>query len=107
MNTPGKTEGMDGALALKMWADGQRDVVVDYCSQDVIATYELAKETQARRALNWTSRAGRRQSLRIPTGWVTVSEALKLPRPDTSWMTEPIPFENFTSWLTSPQPKPA
>ena len=103
MNTAGKTEGMDGALALKMWAEGQRDVVIDYCSQDVVATYQLAQECQKRQSLNWTSRSGRRQALRIPTGWATVSQALKLPSPDTSWMTEPIPREAFTAWLNRAQ----
>ena len=32
-------------------------------------------------------------------GWLTVREALRLPEPDTSWMSNPIPRRQFTQWL--------
>ena len=32
-------------------------------------------------------------------GWLTVSEALGLPLPDTSWMSDPWPRERFTGWM--------
>ena len=102
MNTPGKTEGMDGLLATQMWAEGNRQPVIDYCAQDVISTYELANVCQQKRHLSWTSRTGRHQSLFLPTGWQTVAQAVKIPPPDTSWMTDPIPRDQFTRWMTGP-----
>jgi len=32
-------------------------------------------------------------------GWLTVREALELPEPDTSGMSDPLPKNNFTDWL--------
>ena len=32
-------------------------------------------------------------------GWLTVREALQLLEPDRSWMTDPLPKEQFTDWL--------
>ena len=103
MGLPGKTEGMDGRKAIEMWADGDRQPVIDYCAQDVRATLDLALECQKQGRLEWQSRSGRRQILAIRGGWMNVKEAMSIQEPDTSWMTDPIPRSNFTGWLRPDQ----
>ncbi len=99
MKVEGKTEGMDGLKAVRMWHEGQREVVVDYCAQDARCTFELALACEQANSLHWTSRSGRDQAMALRAGWLTVQQAMKLPRPDTGWMTDPIPREQFTQWL--------
>ncbi len=99
MGTTGKTEGMDGALATRMWQEGNRQPVVEYCAQDVRATLELGNACEERQRMSWTSRAGIPHTLNLRRGWRAVREAAARPRPDTSWMTGPIPRSNFTGWL--------
>ena len=95
----GKTEGMDGAVAVQMWQDGQRQAVIDYCAQDAQTTLDLGLACENFGTLSWTSQRGRPQALNLQTGWRTVEEALLIPEPDTSWMTNPQPRSDFTSWL--------
>lgn len=104
MNTQDKTEGMSGDLAPKKWAKGERQPVIDYCTQDVRATLDLALACEAKRQLNWTSRSGRANWMKLPAGWLPVEQANDLPLPDTSWMTDPLPREDFTAWLTLQRP---
>ena len=99
MGVEGKTEGMDGKLAVQMWEEGERESVIDYCAQDTRCTLEVAKACEEARSLKWTSQSGRRQSLSLRAGWLNVQQAMKLPQPDTGWMTEPMPREKFTEWL--------
>jgi hypothetical protein len=42
---------------------------------------------------------GKVRTMELPEGWLTVSEALGLPLPDTSWMSDPWPRERFTGWM--------
>ena len=100
MKLDGKTAGMDGEKAVQMWREDQREDVVNYCAQDSRCTLELALACEEAGSLRWTSRSGRDQSLAIRAGWLTVRQAMKLPQPDIGWMTEPIPRESFTQWLT-------
>ena len=107
MGTAGKTSGMDGSIALQVWQDGDRQQVLDYCAQDVRSTLELAEACHQQRKLQWTSKAGIPHTLWLPNGWLPVSQALEIPEPDTSWMTNLIPRTRFTGWLsTSPGRKP-
>ena len=105
MEVEGKTEGMDGGLAVQMWREGERERVIDYCAQDVRSTLAVARACEEKGKLSWTSRTGRSQSLSLRVGWLTVRQALKIPRPDTGWMDEPIPRESFTQWLGLEEPK--
>ena len=100
MGTPGKPEGMNGALANEMWNNGDRLPVVQYCASDVRSTLALATECETRQRLQWTSNTGRQRFFNLATGWITVRKALDIPAPDTSWMTDPIPRDTFTAWLT-------
>jgi len=49
--------------------------------------------------LRWISSRGKPRDMPLPKSWLTVQGALKLPLPDTSWMTNPIKRKQFTEWL--------
>ena len=97
--TSGKTEGMSGELAPEMWGKGRREEVIRYCGQDAYATWELAHRTGGAGALRWVSRRGRTMRLELPDGWLDVQAAGRLELPDTGWMDDPIPREQFSGWL--------
>ena len=97
----GKIEGMSGDQAPVLWARGEYEKVTEYLKQDVKITLDLAMVVEAEGGLYWTSNAGRSQAWSLDTGkWRTVKEALALPLPDTSWMTDPWPREKFTGWMS-------
>ena len=98
MGLPGKPDGMTGALAPNLWAEGRHQEVLDYLKQDVEMTLRLADAVERRGCLNWTSNRGKPQQARIAR-WLTVAEARNLPLPDTSWMTSPLPRRRFTGWV--------
>lgn len=99
MGLKGKTEGMEGALAPTLWKQGEFSQVLDYLEQDVRVTLSLAKQCDLEKQMRWTSNTGRKQVCSLPAGWLTVDEVLKLPEPDTSWMSTPWPRSKFTGWL--------
>src|SRR3990172_6107563 len=101
---PGKPEGMSGAKAPAMWAAGEYQQVLAYLAHDVEMTALLAEACERKSRLTWTSKSGRPQTLMMPKAWLTVNECLRLPVPDTSWMSDPWPREKFTAWMeTEPQ----
>lgn len=93
-----KTEGVNGAKAPQMWLGGRYQEVIDYCVQDVRLTVLLAEEMQRLGYVKWTSSSGKSTGTRIP-GLLTVAEAMKLPEPDVSWMTNAWERSKFTGWL--------
>jgi len=99
MGLAGKPEGMSGALAPRLWAKGKRQEVLDYVAQDVRTTLELARACEERGYLHWITRRGSIGKMALRSGWLTVREALALPEPDTSWMSDPWPRSRFTAWL--------
>jgi RNase_H superfamily len=99
MGLPGKTAGMAGDLAPKYWAQGRREEVLEYVAQDSRTTLDLARAAERGAGLQWKSRRGLPQLIPLPRGWLTVREALHLPLPDTSWMTNPMHRSRFTDWL--------
>ena len=99
MGLEGKTEGMDGALAPKMWRQGKFAQVLDYLTQDVRITLGLAQQCDRKKQVRWTSNRGREQVCKLSDGWLPVDQALKLPEPDTSWMSAPWSRSKFTGWL--------
>jgi hypothetical protein len=94
----GKTEGMSGDKAPKLWADGQFDTVLEYVAQDVRTTLDVALKVEELGMIEWTSQKGRRNFIDIAQ-WLTVTEAQALPLPDTSWMTNPVDRGQFTAWI--------
>lgn len=99
MGLPGKSEGMTGAAAPVLWAEGKRQEVLQYVVQDVRTTMEIATACEVCGAMRWIARSGMRRSMALPRGWLSVEEAAKLPQPDTSWMSEPWPRSKFTGWM--------
>jgi len=100
MGLMGKTEGMHGGKAPEMWAKerANQDLVLEYCAQDVRATAELLEAIVKHKRINWTSNAGN------PCSWqvdelLPVHQAMKLPEPDTSWMSNPWKRSKFYGWL--------
>ena len=98
MGLAGKPEGMSGALAPHLWAKGKRQEVLDYVAQDARTTLELAQICGERGHLHWITRRGSIGKMALLSGWITVREALALPEPDTSWMSNPWPRSKFTDW---------
>lgn len=94
----GKTEGMSGALAPVMWAEGKHSEVLEYVAQDARTTLEVGLAIERHRQLKWISKTGRTNILRVDR-LLTVEECLKLKEPDTSWMDSPLPRERFVGWL--------
>jgi hypothetical protein len=110
MGLPGKPPGMSGAKAPQLWAQGHFQEVLEYVAQDVRIALQLAETCDQRRKLQWITRKGTKGSLPLAHGWLTVREALRLPEPDTSWMSAPMPRRGFTAWLPAtpaPNPPPA
>lgn len=97
MGLPGKPEGMDGAIAPQMWAKGEYHRVLDYVSWDAKNTLDLAEAVDNAHCLGWTARSGK-QNTWYSQKWLTVREAMELPRPNTSWMTDPWPRSKFYEW---------
>jgi hypothetical protein len=102
LGIPGKPAGMSGWLAPKLWAEGRHQEVLDYVAQDVRITMQVALACEERKRLDWITRKGTWSSMRLPRGWLTVRQALGLPEPDTSWMSDPMRRDEFTRWLDVP-----
>jgi len=60
---------------------------------------QIAQGSEQRRRFEWITRKGTKSAMPLPTGWLTVREALGLPEPDTSWMSNPLKRRDFTAWL--------
>lgn len=99
MRLQGKSKGVEAYLAPQLWADGKTAEVLAYVGQDVRATLELALTCEKKRVLRWIAKSGKSQTLDLNTGWLSAQEAVKLPKPDVSWMRSPIPRSRFTGWL--------
>ena len=101
MDIKGKPEGMTGAKAPVMWAEGKREEVLRYVAQDVRTTLDVALACESVGALRWVSRKGKLRTMKLLEGWLTVEKALELPLPYTAWMDEPWSREEFTGWMQS------
>ena len=90
MCSRGKTTGMQAALAPKMWAEGKTQQVLQYVTDDCQLTLDVAKSADMDGRFAWITRRGTVSNFDLTGGrWLTVHEAMQLPEPDTSWMTEP------------------
>ena len=101
MGVRGKTSGMRAELAPIKWAQGrpEQEQVLEYVAQDVRATAAVYRAVLRRGRLDWISRSRKRSSWFLPGGRIPdVSQALRLPEPDTSWMSRPWPRSRFYNW---------
>jgi hypothetical protein len=99
MGMAGKSEGMSGAVAPVLWAEGKREDVLAYVAQDVRITLELAMACEVHGRLRWIASSGKVRTMPLPEGWLSVELAGQLPEPDTSWMGEPWSRTRFTRWM--------
>ena len=92
-------DNMSGAMAPQMWQQGERDAVLAYLKDDVRSTLETAVHAVKYGNLGWYSSKGRWWSVKLPDGRLpTVAECLTWPRPDTSWMSDPIDPDALVAW---------
>jgi hypothetical protein len=99
MRVPGKPAGMSGWKAPALWASGRYEDVLTYVAQDVRMALAIAQSGERRRQFEWITRKGTRSRMPLAGGWLPVREALRLPLPDTSWMSSPLSRRQFTAWL--------
>jgi hypothetical protein len=99
MALPGKTVGVTGADAPRLWAAGEHEQVLAYCRQDVKLTADLAAACESAAVLRWLTQRGKPASMPLPRGWLSVSEAERLPEPDTSWMSSPPRRGEMLAWM--------
>ncbi len=100
MGLPGKSRIVQQHEVPQFWADGRTDEVLKYLAADVRATLDIAHKCEQQRKLCWITQRGKRSSMPLSSGWLTVEEAIKLPLPDTSWMDTPKPRASFSNWLS-------
>jgi hypothetical protein len=89
---------MNGALAPKMWAQGEYDAVLAYLRDDVLQPLRLAEIIESTKVIRWSSNAGKPQCVLVPK-LLTVEECFHIPEPDTSWMTSPPKRRQFVEWM--------
>jgi hypothetical protein len=99
MGLPGKPAGMTGFMAPKLWAEGRFQEVLDYVTQDVKMAMQIALAAEKQRRFEWITRKGTKSKLPLPKGWLSVREAMGLPEPDTSWMSNPLKRRDFITWF--------
>lgn len=102
MGLSGKTEGMSGDLAPDLWQSSHEDrlKVLEYVAQDALTTFDVADKIRNNQGvIKWTSKKGRPMTARVGP-WLSVREAIRLPLPDTSWMTTRLTRETLTEWTT-------
>lgn len=90
---------MTGFKAPKLWAQGRYKEVLEYVAQDVRTALHTAQLCEQRGELEWLTRKGTKGQMPLTGGWLAVREALRLPEPDTSWMSNPLSRRDFTAWL--------
>lgn len=95
-----KLAGVDGSLAPQLWQNGKYETVLEYVAQDCRLTLDIAQQSENNRRISWVTKKGSTSHFDLPSGWMTVEEALNLPLPDTSWMNDPWPRTKFTNWLS-------
>jgi hypothetical protein len=82
-----------------LWAEGKREEVLEYVTQDVRIALGLATACETDGVMRWIARSGKRRSMALPGEWLTVEAAARLPLPNTSWMDDPWPRTKFTGWM--------
>jgi hypothetical protein len=103
LRLPGKSSGMSGSDAPRMWAEGCYGEVLDYVRQDVRTAIAIALKCEGDGRFAWLTAKGKVSSLPLSTGWLRVRDAIRLPLPDTSWMENPMPREHFSAWFSRKQ----
>src|SRR5689334_22165067 len=89
---------MNGAKAPGLWAAGEYQAVLDYLEGDILNTLKVAQAMQEAKCLRWVSGYGKPQQFSFAR-LLTVRECLKLPLPNTAWMSDPVGRDHYMTWL--------
>ncbi len=103
----GKPEGMSGALAPELWAQGweAQEQVLEYVRGDARTLADVHDRLLRARALWWTTKAGKRAArpwvpcLKGDERFLTVEEALQIPEPEGNDWFQPWDRQRFCAWL--------
>ena len=95
-----KPADVDGSVAPQLWKNRQYQRVLEYVAQDCQLTLAIAEAGEKNNAFQWITKKGSIASFNIPSGWLSVHDAMQLPLPDTSWMDHPWSRSKFTNWLS-------
>lgn len=90
---------MSGYQAPALWAAGEHAKVIDYNVQDARLTLTVAEEAERRGRLQWITRRERVGTMPLARGWQCVSDACRMPLPDTSWMSDPPSRDGCMAWV--------
>lgn len=94
-----KLKGLEGWETPQLWKDGKYETVLEYVGQDCRVALKVAEESEQRCSFSWIKGSGKVGNLHLPKGWLTAQDAMNLPLPDTSWMSDPPwPRSKFTKW---------
>jgi hypothetical protein len=93
-----KAAGLTGAEAPEAWRRGEHRRVMDYLAGDVNMLADICLAALRDRGLSWVTQKGQRRRWEAHR-LLTVAEALRLPLPDTSWMTKPVRREHLAGWI--------
>lgn len=108
LGVPGKLDGMTGLESITAWTESRerQDLVLQYVSQDAIATANVWQAIEAGQTVRWISSKGKPLAVAFhEVAGLTVREAVRTPHPDTAWMARsPGPFgphfrEDVAAWL--------
>ncbi len=91
-------DDMQGAMAPRLWAEGETEAVLQYLEADVVRQLQLAQDICVTKAIRWRSKRGSPMEVLVPR-LLSVRECFALPEPDTSWMTDPPKREQFLAWM--------
>jgi hypothetical protein len=90
-----KSDEIKGWQAPQLWKNGEYETVLKYVGQDCRIALEVAEKSERQNSFSWIKRSGEPGDLALPTGWLTVEDAMRLPMPpDPLW-----PRSKFTKWL--------
>jgi hypothetical protein len=90
--------GMTGAMAPRLWQEGEREAVLAYLSEDVRVTLEVAQAVAVQRRLFWRSKRGDVNQFTVPKLY-SVVECLRLPRPKMTGRREGVDLGKITAWM--------
>lgn len=99
MGLSAKEDGINGAVIPQLWAEGRRAKVLEYVAHDAWVTLQVAIRCEESGCLCWATRTGRRQDMPLHRGWLSVRDALRLPRPRNTWMYARWSRSKWTAWM--------
>lgn len=93
----GKPDGMDGAAAPLLWAEGKSEEVITYLRNDLSMTLAVARYAEATGEIRWLSRNDK--SMIVNIGRLDdVATCNRYRHPNTSWMDNPRKREDHIAW---------